>query len=150
MQDNAWRLSLGESTAFRGAQGDTAGKLLDCTALALAFRWIDAPRANSGANEMDSTVGPDGRRDAVLVGKPNPLNSNRVGIRLHVLDKILQDLNERPELQRTFGVPVERYLVVVAENNDLRIESAPEVSLSAEDSARFLAVLSEVVRANAP
>jgi len=76
------------------------------------------------------------------------VNPDRVGIMMDVLDNIISDLNDNVELQRIFGVPVSRGLVVVADNNDLRIEDAGKVPLSDADSKAFLRILEEVIRAN--
>lgn len=87
------------------------------------------------------------------VRKPKPeelgVNPNRVGIQMDVLDNVISDLNDNPELQKMFGVPVSRALVVVADNNDLRIEDGGKVNLTEEQSKRFLEVLDGVIRANA-
>jgi hypothetical protein len=75
-------------------------------------------------------------------------NPDRVGIFMDVLDRIIDDLNNTPELQQIFGVPVSRALVVVADNNDLRIEEGGRVPLTEDQRNAFLRVLDEVVRAN--
>jgi hypothetical protein len=75
-------------------------------------------------------------------------NPDRVGIFLDVLDNIIADLNEDPELQRIFGVPVSRALAIVADQNDLRIEDGGRVALTAEQQAQFLGVLDRVIRQN--
>jgi hypothetical protein len=79
------------------------------------------------------------------VGQPNP---DRVGIRMDVLDDIISDLNDNPELQKIFGVPVSKALVVVADTNDLRIEEGGVVQLSKQDEQKFLDTLDKVIRAN--
>ena len=79
------------------------------------------------------------------VGEVNP---DRVGMRMDVLDDIISDLNDNPELQKIFGVPVSKALVVVADSNDLRIEEGGVVDLSDNDQKTFLMVLEEVIRAN--
>jgi hypothetical protein len=80
---------------------------------------------------------------------PGGVNPDRVGIQMDVLDNIISDLNDNPELQKIFGVPVSRALVIVADNNDLRIEESGRVTLSEDQSKRFLDILDEVIRANA-
>ncbi|MFH1126146.1 MAG: hypothetical protein V1703_03390 [Candidatus Altiarchaeota archaeon] len=80
---------------------------------------------------------------------PGGVNPDRVGIQMDVLDNIISDLNDNPELQKVFGVPVSRALVVVADNNDLRIEEGGRVALTEDQSKRFLEILDEVIRANA-
>jgi hypothetical protein len=80
---------------------------------------------------------------------PEGVNPDRVGIMMDVLDNIISDLNDNPELQKTFGVPVSAGLVVVADNNDLRIEEAGKINLTEEQKSTFLRVLDEVIRANA-
>jgi hypothetical protein len=76
------------------------------------------------------------------------VNPDRVGIYMDVLDNIISDLNDNPELQKVFGVPVSRALVIVADNNDLRIEDGGRVPLTEEQQNTFLRVLDEVIRAN--
>ena len=80
---------------------------------------------------------------------PAGVNPDRVGIQMDVLDNIISDLNDNPELQKIFGVPVSRALVVVADNNDLRIEEGGRVALAEDQSKRFLEILDEVIKANA-
>jgi len=79
---------------------------------------------------------------------PPTVNPDRVGIRMDVLDDIISDLNDNPELQRIFGVPVSKSLVVVADNNDLRIEDAGLKELTEEEAKTFLTILDEVIRSN--
>ena len=81
-------------------------------------------------------------------GPPAGVNPDRVGIYMDVLDNIISDLNSNAELQKVFGVPVSRALVVVADNNDLRIEDGGRVPLTDEQQNTFLRVLDEVIRAN--
>jgi len=76
------------------------------------------------------------------------INPERVGIRMDVLDNIIDDLNNNDELQRIFGEPVSKSLVVVADSNDLRIEDGGVVELTGEQEKRFLDILDEVIRAN--
>ena len=76
------------------------------------------------------------------------VNPDRVGIRMDVLDDIISDLNDNAELQRIFGVPVSKALVVVADANDLRIEDAGLKELAEEEAETFLRVLDEVIKAN--
>jgi hypothetical protein len=80
---------------------------------------------------------------------PAGVNPDRVGIFMDVLDNIISDLNDSPELQKIFGVPVSRALVIVADNNDLRIEEGGRISLTEEQQNTFLRVLDDVIRANA-
>ena len=79
---------------------------------------------------------------------PAGVNPDRVGIWMDVLDNIISDLNDNPELQKIFGVPVSRALVIVADSNDLRIEDGGRVPLSEQHQQVFLRVLDEVIRAN--
>ena len=76
------------------------------------------------------------------------VNPERVGIRMDVLGDIIKDLNDSPELKEMFGDPVTKSLVVVADNNDLRIEEGGAVDLAEEDSNKFLEILDEVIRSN--
>ena len=76
------------------------------------------------------------------------VNPDRVGIFMDVLDNIISDMNDNEDLQKIFGVPVSRGLVVVADNNDLRIEEGGRVPLSEEQQESFLRILDEVIRAN--
>ena len=79
---------------------------------------------------------------------PADVNPDRVGIRMDVLDDIISDLNDNADLQKVFGVPVSKGLVVVADNNDLRIEDAGLKELTEAESESFLNILDEVIRAN--
>ncbi|MEM2918557.1 MAG: hypothetical protein QXY62_03560 [Candidatus Altiarchaeota archaeon] len=69
----------------------------------------------------------------------------RVRIRLDVLDKIIQDLNSNAELEEIFGYPVIRSLVIVADGNDLRIETSEE-NLDEQKTEKFLKILDEVIK----
>jgi hypothetical protein len=79
---------------------------------------------------------------------PAGVNPDRVGIFMDVLDNIISDLNDNPELQKVFGVPVSRALVIVADGNDLRIEEGGRVPLTEEQQNSFLRILDDVIRAN--
>jgi len=81
-------------------------------------------------------------------GVPEGVNPDRVGIFMDVLDNIISDMNDNAELQKIFGVPVSRALVVVADGNDLRIEDGGRVNLTEEQQNTFLRILDEVIRAN--
>ena len=76
-------------------------------------------------------------------------NPDRAGIYMHVLKNVIAELEGRPELQEIFGVPVSRALVLVADNNDLRIEDGGRVNLTDEHEETFLRILDEVIRDNA-
>jgi hypothetical protein len=76
------------------------------------------------------------------------VNPDRVGIYMDVLDNIISDLNDSPELQKVFGVPVSRALVLVADGNDLRVEEGGRVPLTDEQQNTFLRILDDVIRAN--
>jgi len=79
----------------------------------------------------------------------NPdINQDRVGIRMDVLENILSDLNDHAVLQSIFGVPVSKGLVIVADDNDLRIEDAGLKELHPDESQKFLDILDEVIRSN--
>ena len=77
------------------------------------------------------------------------VNPERVGIRMDVLDNIINDLNSNDELKKIFGEPVSKSLVVVADENDLRIEDGGVVELKDEQEKRFLEILDDVIKANA-
>ncbi len=79
---------------------------------------------------------------------PEAVNPDRVGIRMDVLGNIINDLNNNEELKTIFGEPVTKALVIVADNNDLRIEDGGAVELSKEHEDNFLKILDEVIRAN--
>ncbi len=72
----------------------------------------------------------------------------RVAVRCDVLVDIIEDLNKKKELQDIFGIPVSKGLVVVADNNDLRIEDAGAVNMTEEERKRFIEILDEVIKAN--
>lgn len=77
------------------------------------------------------------------------VNTDRVGIRMDVLDNIIDDLNNNDELKKIFGEPVSKALVIVADDNDLRIEDGGAVELAEEQEKRFLEILDDVIKANA-
>ena len=86
---------------------------------------------------------------------PSPLekpharvNPERVGIYMDRLAKMIHDLDQDPELEQIFGQPVSRSLVVVADNNDLRIEEGGCVALDEDQTATFMRILDEVIRRN--
>ncbi|HEX55453.1 MAG: hypothetical protein DRO94_02165 [Candidatus Altiarchaeales archaeon] len=76
------------------------------------------------------------------------VNPDRVGIRMDILENIIKDLNANEDLRKIFGVPVSRALVVVADNNDLRIEEGGLVELTEDQEKKFLEILEEIIRAN--
>lgn len=80
--------------------------------------------------------------------QPTSVNPERVGIFMDVLDNIISDLNANEELQKIFGVPVSKNLVVVADQNDLRIEEGGNVPLTDEQQQSFLNILDQIIRAN--
>lgn len=73
----------------------------------------------------------------------------RMGVRLDILEKIIEDLASRPELQEIFGSQVSSQLVIVADDSDLRIEEAGDIELTEQQREVFLEILGEVIRANA-
>lgn len=74
------------------------------------------------------------------------VENERVGIRADVLVKIIKDLDENVELQEMFGRSVSRALVVIADNNDLRVEEGGVVEIGGEGSERFVAILNEIIK----
>ncbi|HDN83466.1 MAG TPA: hypothetical protein ENG50_03785 [Candidatus Altiarchaeales archaeon] len=72
-------------------------------------------------------------------------NEEKVGIRLDVMHDIIHYLDESPELRKILGEPVSKYLVLVADNNDLRIEEGGAKKLSKEEIEIFLEVLREAI-----
>lgn len=69
----------------------------------------------------------------------------KVRIRLDVLGRIIEELDTRAELEEIFGYPVSKSLVIIADNNDLRIE-AEKGSLEKEEEEKFLSILDEVIK----
>ena len=67
---------------------------------------------------------------------------------MDVMESIIRDLNESPDLQQIFGVPVSRALAVIADHNDLRIEDGGRVLLNRLQQREFLAILDRVIREN--
>lgn len=74
------------------------------------------------------------------------VENERVGIRADVLVKIIKDLDENVELQEMFGRSVSRALIVIADNNDLRVEEGGVVEIGGEGSERFVAILNEIIK----
>jgi hypothetical protein len=76
------------------------------------------------------------------------VNPDRVGIMMDVLHRIIHDLNRKNELQQIFGTVVSHNLVIVSDNNDLRIELIETMELSKEERDTFLRILDQVIMAN--
>jgi hypothetical protein len=76
-------------------------------------------------------------------------NPDRMGLPMEMLENIIADLNGNEELKRIFGEPVSRALLVVADDNDLRIEAAGVVEITDEQKDKFLEILESTVKANA-
>ncbi len=74
------------------------------------------------------------------------VENEKVGIRADVLVKIVKDLDKNVELQEIFKRPVSSALVVIADNNDLRIEEGGVVEIGGEESERFVAILNEIIK----
>lgn len=76
----------------------------------------------------------------------------RVGIRMRVLSRIIEDLNRNEELREIFGNPVSQNLVVLAEYSegdlDLRIEEIREKPLNEAEKRRFVEILNRTVTTN--
>ncbi len=72
---------------------------------------------------------------------------DRVRMRLDILEGIIDDLNTDPELEEIFGYPAINSLVIIAENNDLRIE-AEKSELKDEQVEKFMAILDRVIKKN--
>jgi len=81
--------------------------------------------------------------------QPQAKEEDPVVIAMDTLERIIDGLNSSPSLQRIFGVPVDRWLVVLARDNDLRIEDAGEKELSPQDERTYLRILDEVIEAQA-
>ncbi|OYT54218.1 MAG: hypothetical protein B6U72_03395 [Candidatus Altiarchaeales archaeon ex4484_2] len=73
-------------------------------------------------------------------------SKDRVAIRLDVIADIIKHLDEDEELQEIFGRPVSKSLIIVADNNDLRIEEGGGKELSEKESEKFLEVLNKAVK----
>jgi hypothetical protein len=78
--------------------------------------------------------------------EPNP---HRVGIYMDVLEKIIHELKAHPDLREMFGPEVTPAMVLVADDNDLRIEEGGKIPLSPEQVQTLLRVLDEVIQNNA-
>lgn len=76
------------------------------------------------------------------------INRERVGIRMDVLQSIIEDLDNDPELQRIFGSPVSRALVAVAEKDDFRIEESGRVNISDDETVKFVEILNRIIKEN--
>ena len=68
---------------------------------------------------------------------------------MDVLLDIIEDLESNVEIQKIFGLEVSRNLVVVADNNDLKIEDGGSVELTQKETESFLRILDEAIRKNA-
>ena len=83
-----------------------------------------------------------------VTGEEMTDETERVRIRCDVLVKIIADLDNDQELQGIFGRPVSGALIVVADDDDLRIEEGGSIDLTEEESKRFLEILNEVIKDN--
>jgi hypothetical protein len=83
---------------------------------------------NDEHNELNGEFGPD-----------------RGFIPMDVMASIINDMVNNSALIKIFGEPVGEKLVVVADNNDLRIEIGDEIDLTEEEVETFLDVLDEVL-----
>ena len=68
---------------------------------------------------------------------------------MDVLLDIIEDLESNGELQTIFGTSVAKNLVVVADNNDLKIEDGGRVELTQNETESFLRILDEAIMKNA-
>jgi hypothetical protein len=66
------------------------------------------------------------------------------GIRLDVLDSMIDDLNGSEALKNIFGTPVSRKLAIISES-DFGIFETKEVSLSDEKKLVFLKELNSII-----
>lgn len=80
-----------------------------------------------------------------MVEEKEEINAERTGVRMSALEGIIKDLNKNPALKEIFGIPVSEALMVVADNNDLRIEDAGMIDLSEQQIKKFLQILDKVV-----
>ena len=69
---------------------------------------------------------------------------NHVSVRCDVFLRLVEEIEKSEELEALVGKPVTEALVVVAENDDLRIENGGSVHFSAEGKKGFLAELNRL------
>ena len=69
----------------------------------------------------------------------------RVSIRLDVIKDIIEDIERNHELQKIFGSPVSESLVIIADNNDIRIEEGGAITLTKAECKRFADVLNGII-----
>jgi len=72
-------------------------------------------------------------------------NEGRVSIRLDVIKDVIEDINRNHELQKIFGSPVSDSLVIVADNNDIRVEEGGAIKLTKAECKRFADVLNGII-----
>jgi len=75
-------------------------------------------------------------------------NDTQMALRLDMLQDIIEDLNANTKLQKLFGDPVSESLMIVADQNDLRIEYAGEEELTDKESELLIGILEETIQAN--
>jgi hypothetical protein len=75
-------------------------------------------------------------------------NDTPMALRMDMLQDIIEDLNANTKLQSLFGNPVSESLMVVADQNDLRIEYAGEDELTEKESELLIGILEETIQAN--
>jgi hypothetical protein len=71
-------------------------------------------------------------------------DKKHVSVRCDVFLRLVEGLDKSEELAALLGEPVTEALVVVAENDDLRIENGGSVHFSAEEKKRFLLELNRL------
>lgn len=69
----------------------------------------------------------------------------RVSIRLDVIKEVIEDIDRNHELQKIFGSPVSESLVIVADNNDIRVEEGGAIKLTKAECKRFADVLKGII-----
>lgn len=74
--------------------------------------------------------------------------SERVRIRCDVFAEIIRELCSSHEIRSLFGGNPVEFLYVVADGNDLRIESGDSVTLTEDQNSVFLKILEQVIEDN--
>jgi len=85
-------------------------------------------------------------RSKNLKSLTDKLDEPLVGIRLDILRKIMDDLDENPKLVKLFGSPVCSKLAVVPDVNDIWVTELNLVKLSGEQKKEFQGELSAIMQ----
>jgi len=86
------------------------------------------------------------KSNKTMTEKMRAIKDERPSIRLDILECIIWELNNHPELKKIFGFPVSKYLNLVADDNEIRIEDSGSKVLNKSEIQKFLKILDEIIQ----